>query len=245
LNTTAFAPDDGPGAVEAFAVLQHLLRQLQGYRPSDAPSVCSLAGISVEGRRRLEETLGQGEVSLTVTGGREYRIHETSVTGAWRVRSVDDKEGAVDLLEVADAPSIVRAANAEGTCAELVVGAIPTGAMIVLPLLAEVRHRARSWRPGDSSHTVSLTSLPLNEEDRRTLDVHLGEGPVVGEVRGYGTSRVELTGHRNVWRVRVLNLAGGAILDTLEIGEIPQALAAAAEDFEDSAARLAAILGGP
>jgi hydrogenase-1 operon protein HyaF len=47
---------------------------------------------------------------------------------------------------------------------------------------------------------------------------------------------------RYVWAVQYVNSMGNVILDTLEIGGVPVAVLAAAEDFEDSAERLAEIM---
>lgn len=43
--------------------------------------------------------------------------------------------------------------------------------------------------------------------------------------------------------MQFFNAAGALILDTLEVGDVPVALGAADEDFEDSAQRLAELLG--
>lgn len=234
--------DDGPGSVEAFGVLSKLLDALREYRVGGAPAVFSLEHLSPDALLRLEETLGEGEVLLTVTGSHVFDLRETSLAGVWRVK---DRSNKGDFLEVADVPSVVRAANGEATCRELSIGEVPAGAMNVLPVLAELRHRMKTWTPGAPNHVISFTLLPMNEIDMRTLEARLGHGPVQAESRGYGSCKVELTGHRNLWSVQFFNRAGTVILDTLEVGDVPVALAAATEDFEDSAERLAELLGGP
>ncbi len=237
--------DDGPGSAEAFVLLQRALSALRGYRVGGPPAVLSLRPLSTDARLRLEETLGEGEVLLTVTGTHVFSIRETSLAGLWRVRDLDGAAVRGDFLEVADVPTVVRAANVEATCDELTIGPAPAGAMNALPVLAELRHRMKSWRPGEPNHVISFTLLPMNEVDMRTLEAQLGHGPVRGEARGYGSCVVELTGHRNLWSVQFFNNGGKLVLDTLEVGDVPLALTAAAEDFEDSASRLAELLGGP
>jgi hydrogenase-1 operon protein HyaF len=239
------ALDDGPGSEEAFRLLEKLLAGLRSYRVGGAPLVFSLEELSADALLRLAETLGQGEVSLTVTGSHVFRIRETSLAGLWRVQDVQGEEVRGDFLEIADVPSVVRAANTEGTCSDLSINAAPVGSMNALPVLSEVRHRMTAWRPGEPNHVISFTLLPMNEVDMRVLQGQLGRGPVRAETLGYSRCMVELTGHRNVWSVQFFNNGGKIVLDTLEVGDVPVALTAAAEDFEDSALRLAELLGGP
>jgi hydrogenase-1 operon protein HyaF len=47
---------------------------------------------------------------------------------------------------------------------------------------------------------------------------------------------------RHVWVVQYVNGMGTTIMDTIEIGRIPDAALAAREDLEDSAERLGEIL---
>ncbi len=238
--------DEGPGAEEAFRVLTQILSALRSYRVGGPSAVFSLREVSAQARLRLAETLGEGEVTATVTGPHVFQLRETALAGLWRVEDRGE-EGAVrwELLEVADVPSVVRAANVEGTCTDLQIGPPPEGAMNVLPVLAELRHRMQVWRPGAPNHVVSFTLLPMNAIDMRTLEAQLGHGPVRAEAKGHASCKVELTGHRHLWSVQFFNAGGAILLDTLEVGDVPVALTAAAEDFADSAARLADLLRHP
>jgi hydrogenase-1 operon protein HyaF len=232
--------DDGPGSQEAGDMLMLVLEGLRRYRPGGEPVVFSLVGLGPEPLKRLTESLAEGEVSLTVTGSHVFKIHETALPGVWRVR---DEAGHGDFLEVADVPSVVRAANAVATCRELSIGTPPEGTMNVLPLLAELRHRMKTWQPGQPNHVVSFTLLPMNELDMRFAEAQLKRGPVRAESKGHGRCVIELTGHQNLWSVQYFNNMGAVILDTIEVGDVPAALVAGAEDFEDSAQRLAEVLG--
>jgi hydrogenase-1 operon protein HyaF len=138
---------------------------------------------------------------------------------------------------------VVRAAAARGTLERLEIGPAPAGCMNVMPVLAELRSRTASHQPGDRNHVISFTLLPMNEIDMAFLKGTLGLGPVQAVSRGYGTCRVALTGQRHIWSVQYLNAMDTIILDTLEVGDVPVALIAAEEDFQDSAERLGEILG--
>lgn len=230
--------DDGPGSAEAGRVLALVLEGFARFRVGADPLVFALAGMSADALLRLGEALGEGEVAITVSGRGVTRIRETALPGLWRVR-----EEGHDYLEIADVPALVRAAVLHGTRPALVVGEPPTGAMNARAVLFELSHRQATWKPGDATHVTSLTLLPMNEIDLAHLEAALGRGPLVAESRGYGRCVVELSAHRHLWRVRHFNASDALVLDTVEIGDVPVALLAAAEDLEDSAARLAETLG--
>ena len=234
---------DGPGALEAAAALWQIFDGLRNYRVGDRSIVFTLDGVGDEAVLSLLDVLGEGEVSLEVQGNRYYQAKETALAGLWRVKVTEPDGSVTELLEVADVPAIVRAANGTGTFNELSIGEPPQDAMNVLPVLAELRHRSQRWRLGVPNHVVSFTLMPMNAPDMKHLEQQLGHGPVRGESKGYGRCKVELTAHQNVWSVQHFNSTGALVLDTLEVGDVPVALTAGAEDFEDSATRLAELLG--
>ena len=232
-------PDGGPGSAEVGALLGAVLGALQKAGDGTSSRLVTLEHLSAEARTLLDETLGVGEVTVHVHGRHSYDCVETVLPGLWRVRTYGDQKVLVsDHLEVAQVPAIVRAANDAATKAELRIGTPPEGAMNVLPLLAELRHRMRQSWVGKPNHIVNFTLLPMNEVDMAYLEQQLGHGPVEAESRGYGRCRVQLTAHRNIWSVQYFNAMGTVILDTLEVGDVPEALRAATSDFEDSAVRL-------
>ncbi len=197
--------------------------------------------------RLLGEVLGEGEVSATVAlpGGVVAQVQESVLAGLWRVR-FDGPDGSRlgDYLEVAAIPAAVRQAAALAAPA-IAPGMPPDGApgeyMNVMPLLAEIADRMARWQPGDPSHVMNFSLLPMTPADMAYLQACLGTGPVALAAGGYGTCRVLATGARHVWSVQYSNAAGEVVLDTLEIGDVPTAVLAAEEDFRDSAERLREI----
>jgi hydrogenase-1 operon protein HyaF len=194
-------------------------------------------------RELIRQVLGEGEVSglAALPDGAVAQIEEASMAGLWRVRFTDAAgKIAADYLEIASIPHVVERAAAF-TAETLSFGAAPDGAMNVMPLLAEIDGRMRAHRPGDPSHTINFSLLPVNEIDMAFLQRVLGDGPVQLVSRGYGHCKVTATGARNVWSVQFFNAMSTIILDTLEIGDAPAAARAADEDFHDSAERLREI----
>jgi hydrogenase-1 operon protein HyaF len=209
-----------------------------------APGVLfDLTDLATSEAALIGEVLGEGEVAATVAlpDGIVAQVQESVLAGLWRVRfQGPDGHLAADYLEVGTVPEAARRA-ARLTTPEFAPGAPPEGAMNVMPLLAEIRHRMAHWQPGDDAHVINFSLLPMTPDDMAFLQATLGHGPVGFVSRGYGACRVVATGIRHVWSVQYLNAMDTVILDTLEIVDIPAAVRAADEDFQDSAARLREI----
>lgn len=211
---------------------------------ADAPGqLFDLAGLNDLELTLINDVLGEGEVAATVAlpDGVVAQIQESVMAGLWRVRFVDAAGSLVaDYVEVAAIPEAVRRAAAM-TRPAITWGEPPAGAMNVMPLLTEIAGRMAAWRPGVPNHTITFSLFPMSPDDMNFLQDVLGAGPVQIVSRGYGACRVVATGARNVWSVQFFNAMGTIILDTLEIGDVPAAASAAAEDFADSAQRLREI----
>jgi len=199
-------------------------------------------------RKMLFDALGKGEVSIVISGGEgegEAQIMETVLPGAWIGRATDpDGQIASQWVEVGDAPRALREVALSRPRADLPVEMLtaPRGAMNVMSVLAEVRERARAWSPGEPNHVMNFTLFPMTPADSAYLAKVVGEAGVRIASGGYGAARVVMSGLRHVWAVQYLNGLGAVILDTLEVGDIPDAVLASPEDFEDSAGRLCDIL---
>lgn len=238
---------DEPGARECVPVLHACVNALRQRAASDDPTqvlVVPIDTLSPQAHRFLDTTLGVGEVQINVGGSHRYEAKETILPGLWRVTTFDGDDAVSRHLEVGDVPGVVRAANEIATLPQVSIGTPPPGAMNALPVLAELRHRGPEWKRGMPNHVMSFTLLPMSETDMSWLEQQLGHGPVRGESKGFSRCRVELTAVRNVWSVKHFNAMDRLILDTLEVGDVPTALAAGGHDFEDSATRLEEWLAG-
>ncbi|MEM6666862.1 MAG: hydrogenase expression/formation protein [Pseudomonadota bacterium] len=198
-------------------------------------------------RQVLLYALGHGEVSAVISGADgegEVQVLETVLPGIWIGRaSLPDGSIGAQWVEVGDAPRVVRELALTRPRTDLPVDALtaPRGAMNVMSVLAEVRDRSTSWEPGTPNHVMNFTLFPMTPADSAFLAKVLGESGVRIASGGYGAARIVMTGIRHVWAVQYLNGLGDVILDTLEIGHIPDAVLASREDFEDSAVRLGDI----
>lgn len=228
---------------QAAALLPEVAAALDGQSARATGRLFDLTEFGADDRAIVEQTLGEGEVSgvVALPDGIVAQVQEATMAGLWRVR-FQNAEGALvaDYLEVASVPEIVRRAAVVNAGA-VEVGAPPSGAMNVMPVLAEVRERAAAFAPGSPTHVVNFSLLPMSPEDMGHLQAQLGVGAVRLISRGYGKCRVSSTGAKHVWSVQYLNAMDAIILDTLEIGDPPGAICAADEDFRDSAERVREI----
>lgn len=245
----ALATRDGAELMRECPRLARLLPELAGalarQRADAAPCRFATDDLSAAERGLLADVLGEGEVTgiVALPDRRVAQIQESVMAGLWRVRVDGDATApGLDYIEVGAIPEVVARAAHDFTAAEIAVGEGPDGAMNVMPVLAEIRERKAAHRPGGRSHVINFTLLPMNAADMAHLQATLGNGPIQLYSRGYGSCRVSATGARDVWSVQFFNAMDTTILDTLEIGDVPAAVRAADEDFQDSAERLSEII---
>lgn len=232
----------------AAAVVDQLIESMRLHSQGGAPAPrLSLKAMAPSSRRVLEESLGEGEVSarvFPVGGATGWVIQETAFAGVWRVLREDARGHRIeDLLEADDMPLVVKEAAARQNGAVLDPARLPPNVLNARPIVDELRHHAKAWRPGEAAHVVNLSLLPFSEADHVGLDALLGEGAVAILSRGFGNCRIQSTHVPGIWRVRYYNSMNTLILDTIEVVDIPEAARAAAEDYEDSVERLAELLG--
>ncbi|UGY00427.1 MULTISPECIES: hydrogenase expression/formation protein [Bradyrhizobium] len=177
---------------------------------------------------------------VALPDGSLAQIGETVHAGIWRLRI--GMEPAHEYIQVGAIPQIVQRAATDLTSTDLVIGPAPDGAMNVLPVLAEIRGRARAWLSGMHAHVINLTLLPMSAVELAFQRRSVGNGPVRLIFCGYGACRVQATRIRNVWSVQYFNFMDNIILDTLEVGGVPIVVLAADEDLEHSAERLQEII---
>jgi hydrogenase-1 operon protein HyaF len=220
--------------------LDKLAEAIRAYKPGERPIGLPLRGFTSEDLEILGDLLGDGEVSVVAGHDPLYQVQEANMAGVWRVRATDSAGNAVlDIVEVGDVPSLVRAAVASlPTTMPPMPEAIAAGVMNAPAVLTEIAERASRWRPGLRNHVVNFTLMPMTEDDNALLTKVLGQAPLTIVSSGYGTCRVLMTSIRHVWAVQYLNAMGNTILDTIEVGDVPESVLAAKEDFEDSAQRL-------
>lgn len=230
----------GPG----LALLQRLKAALDSGRDVGQFVVLDLSTLDRPNRALLEQTLGAGEVTGTLSGRGQFAISETRLAGVWWVRGQDPGHGRdLDYLEVADLPGLVRTMAFDGATERLrLPDPLPPGVMNAPGVVAEVNAWTLLWQPGKPTHVVNLSLLPITPPDLELLDATLGQGGASLLSRGYGTCRVDSTGLLNCWRVRHFNSEDRLILDSIEVTDAPVAVLAAPEDLADSATRLAEIL---
>ncbi len=191
----------------------------------------------------LNQSLGEGEVSVRISGEREIRIQETVFAGVWRERHHDESGAVVqDFLEASPIPSTALEAARSAAQPKVPRVDIPAAAMNAPALLAEIGAQVARFRSQSDAHVVNLTLLPMTPDDHGCLDRALAVGPVAIISRGFGNCRITSTSVRNVWRVQYFNNMQTLILNTIEVVAVPEVAVAADEDLADSEERLGELL---
>lgn len=203
--------------------------------------------LSKDDRAVLFDALGQGEVSVLLSGAAgegDAQIVETILPGVWLGKAASPSGAFAEWVEVGKAPRALLEAAVVRPRGDLPIEALtpPRDAMNVMNVLAEVRGRARAYKTGEPNHVMNFTLFPMTPADSAFLAKSLGEVGVRISSGGYGAARVVMTALRNVWAVQFLNGLGSVILDTLEVGDVPDAVLAAPSDLEVSKMRLGSIL---
>jgi hydrogenase-1 operon protein HyaF len=229
----------------ARALLAGVLEQLERCDPAsiEAAPRLDLAGVARPVLAVVNELLGEGEVSIKVTGEPGLRIQESVFAGLWRCCAVDAQGTLLhDWIEAGAIPrAVMQAAVAGGETTLADLPAAP-GAMNSPALVAELRASLPDVTPGRCAKQINLTLLPMSADDHALLEQLLPVGPVAIMSRGFGNCRVTSTRVRNVWRVQYFNSMQTLILNTLEVVDIPEVAVASADDLADSRERLAELV---
>ena len=220
--------------------LEQLRQAVASAAAGDDGQVLDLLDLDADSRQSLLEMLGEGEVSGSVTlDGVTYTITESVLPGIWRLSGSDGSE----YLEVRTIPAVITRAAASLRSAPFALPPPGPGIMNGLALLAEINEHAQNWHPAiEHNRVLNFTLLPTSPADQQLLIDVLGRAELVLDSGGFGNCRVMATTVRHVWVVQYVNGMGKTIMDTIEIGRIPDAALAAREDLEDSAERLGEIL---
>jgi hydrogenase-1 operon protein HyaF len=236
---------DPDAMVAARDLLAGFLALLEGWTPAQGtlgPCV-AIEGLTPAALDITNQVLGEGEVSIRISGERDIRIQESVFTGLWRVQELGP-DGALiaDTLEAGRVPAVVGESARAAASATLPEVALPAGVMNAPALLREIEAQALEWRTGRPPHVVNLTLLPMTPVDHAVLEQALPSGPVAIASRGFGNCRITSTRACNVWRLQHFNSVKTLILNTIVVCDVPEEAAAAPEDLEDSRQRLAELI---
>ena len=236
---------DNAALAAARDVLEGFVRALEPWNPAASAHgpTLELAGLPAAVVKIVNEVLGEGEVSIVVSGERSARVQESVFTGLWRVFEFDrNGDLAADRLEAAAVPAIALEV-ARTSAADLVKEVVaPAGAMNAPSLLREIAAQMRTRRAKAPAHVINLTLFPMTPDDHALLERALPVGPVAMIARGFGNCRVTSTLARDVWRVQYFNSMNTMILNTIEVVSIPEVALAAPEDLDDTRTRLGELV---
>ncbi|MBP7565440.1 MAG: hydrogenase expression/formation protein [Burkholderiaceae bacterium] len=245
-------PEELVGLDQARTALQQVLGLLEQGAEGGAPGLVPLGKLGPRDFRIINQVLGEGEASAIVqlgAGNLEVRVQESVFAGVWRLMTWRHEEGrdaelVDDAIEVGPVPSLFAATAAEDVWATAPQwnGPLPPNVQNAPLLVDEIRDQVVRWQPGQVSHVVNLTLLPVTPEDIGFLDHQLGTGRVLMLSRGYGNCRISNTRLPHCWRVVYYNSMDKVILNTVEVVDMPEVAMAAPEDLRDSHERLREVM---
>jgi hydrogenase-1 operon protein HyaF len=243
MNTFQMPSLPGPGelrgAKEAQAALRWLHEAAQGWAPGAGNRSFDTSVLEGADRAIVDQILGEGEVSVIVSGEQEMRAQESVFAGVWRVRTLGPGGTVVaDAIEVGPVPAVVIEAARAASTAALHDKEPPADALGARPIAEEIAHQVATRRPGDGAHVINLSLLPMSPADAAHLGEVLAAGPVRILSRGYGNCRITSTVVRDTWWVQYVNGYGNPMVDSIEITDVPEVAVASAEDIEESARRI-------
>lgn len=231
----------------ALEVLREAMAALRLHLDGEVAEPVELAGLDAADLALINQVLGEGEVAAQVTDVEGVQAQESVFAGVWRVLHRQGDAIVRDTIEVGAFPrAIAAAARREGQPMPPLPAELPADTMNAPAVLEELRDHSRAWFKGrprsEGAHVVNLSLLPLTPGDSVFFEQQLGRGQVMILSRGYGNCRVVNTRAAGVWRVTYFNSQDMIILDTLEVGDVPEVACAARQDLEDSAERLSEVL---
>lgn len=222
-------------------LLRNIAAAMAIHRDDDPAKFFSIRDLDESSRILLSEVLGRGEVSGRVGEPSSVQIQESVFPGLWRVKS-ETKPDEPECLVIADVPPMLRLPDHHALDDTMHIREDADGVMNALPVLGEIRERAKAYIPGRDNHIINFTLLPMSEADMALMRETLGAGQVDLVSKGYGKCRVCSTRWPHVWSVQFFNAMDTIILDSLEVGDVPVSVRAAGDDFVDSSVRLLEII---
>ena len=232
-------PERARDMLEAREAVRWLVAATAELKPGEPNRRFDAGVLDAANRQILNEVLGEGEVSVIVTGDGEVRAQESVFAGVWRVQEFA-AGGALrrDLIEVGPVPEIAITAARAASRPEVQRREVPADAFSAPPIIEEVAHRAATRQPGDPAHVINLSLLPMSPSDGECLGRVLAAGPVRILSRGYGSCRITSTVVRDTWWVQYVNGYGATMVDSIEITDVPEVALAAPDDMAESSRRL-------
>ena len=232
-------PGELRGAKEAQAALRWLYEAARDWSPGSPNRSFDAAVLEGTDRTLIDQVLGEGEVSIIVSGERETRAQESVFAGVWRVRTLGpDGARLSDSIEVGPVPAVAIEAARAASSATVSQVEPPAEALGARPIVEEVAHQVASRNPGDGAYVINLSLLPMSPADATHLGTVLAAGPVRILSRGYGSCRITSTVVRDTWWVQYVNGYGNPMVDSIEITDVPEVAVASPEDIEESARRI-------
>ena len=102
-------PEDARHLDAAKNLLYSLLAGLQQHQPEASVAEFDLGFLDQSNCAMVDQVLGEGEVSVVISGGVKARIQESVLAGVWRIKYLAQDDSVLrDVIEVGTIPGIIN-----------------------------------------------------------------------------------------------------------------------------------------
>lgn len=105
-------------------------------------------------------------------------------------------------------------------------------------ILTELAQHLPALALSGSVHVIDLTSLPMNDSDKRELEAILGRGEVSVTLQTIGDSEIFETRYSGIWWTKHFTADNQLISELLEITTVPEIIKSHPDDIKQSADEL-------
>lgn len=217
-----------------FELLNELQAVYEKAHASEDPLhwVRDLGPIPQESRRYLLNTLGKGEVRISLYDN-QAQATETKIPGLWRLLV-----GSQESLVAAVLPRCVNLLLDQGLERIPIPEKKPESLFAAIPIINEINAALATADltriPETAVTQIDMVRQPMTPADKNFILTTLGTGPISIELVGFADSRILSTKVRGVWRTIILNPSGKTLLHSLSVARIPPEVPAASEDFSEA-----------
>ncbi|MCP4075641.1 MAG: hydrogenase expression/formation protein [Gammaproteobacteria bacterium] len=117
----------------------------------------------------------------------------------------------------------------------------PTTGM-VQAVLRELLEHVELLAESGQQHVIDLTSLPLNDSDKRELENVLGKGEISVTLSTLGDSRIIETGINGIWWIKHFSPNEKLLAELIEITPFPEIIKSHPDDIKQAVFELKKLI---
>jgi hydrogenase-1 operon protein HyaF len=101
-------------------------------------------------------------------------------------------------------------------------------------VLSELANHLPALSSAGTPHVIDLTSLPMNDSDKKELEALLGKGEVSITLSTIGDSQIYETGYNGIWWIKHYSADNQLLSELIEINRVPEIIKSHPDDIKNS-----------